>query len=416
MREKVCPFHLNTIEPLYVSVAQSYGMLNNGYKALLYLEKALTASEQLSMNTNLELLIAIIYQTQAKIYEGMRKWKELGEAIEKALEIKKKLLEANHPSLGFTYTLMGNYYFLQSKYSRALAEYKKVENILKQLPKHNYLKIEVSANIATTLSHLNKNKKALEIFKNIEHNYPQVANNIITFYEEMGKIYMKLEDYRKARQYFELGRKVRKDAKSLDYKMHYFHNIATLYYYIGDYKKSLLAYCKSLKEKRKKLDSEDLEIATSIQKIGEIHLLQGREDKAEECLNQALNFRVKFLNEDHLDIATTCEYLAQLYLKQKRYLKVISISEKVETIYNIRTDDFFQKNVKLSVAKANIINAYIKGDSLSKELIRHIDDLTSDDIYTKKDCLEKFKEIFETANTLHMKSCCFWNEYYQKEL
>lgn len=71
------------------------------------------------------------------------------------------------------------------------------------------------------------------------------------------------------------------------------------------------------------LDSPDL--ATSLERLGQLYQTQGRYGEAEPLLQKALKSRFKLCGEDHLDYAASLNNLAELYRVQGRYSEAESL-------------------------------------------------------------------------------------------
>ena len=114
------------------------------------------------------------------------------------------------------------------------------------------------------------------------------------------------------------------------------HNIAGVYYALGDYAEALKYYQKALAICEKVLGGEHLDTATMYNNIAGVYHAQGDCAETLKYYRKALAIREKVLGPEHPDTATTYDNLAVVYCNQRDYAvaleyhqKALAIREKV---------------------------------------------------------------------------------------
>ena len=90
---------------------------------------------------------------------------------------------------------------------------------------------------------------------------------------------------------------------------------------MGRYEEALPFLMKALAIREKSLGPEDLDVATSLNNLGELYREQGQYGKAEPLYQRSLKIREKSLGPEDPAVATSLNNLALLYLTQGQYAK-----------------------------------------------------------------------------------------------
>ena len=212
--------------------------------------------------------IALLSNNVSMIYQAMG---DMGKALEcqkKALEIREKVLDKNHPDLAALYNNLSGIYKDMGDIKKAL-EYQ---------------------------------KKALEIRKKVfDKNHPDLAQS----YNNASMIYRDMGDREKALEYQKKALVIRK--KVLD-KNHpslagSYNNLSMIYQDLGEMRKALEYQKKALEVNEKILDSNHPNLASSYNNLSSIYKAMGDMEKAFEYQNKALEIREKVLDKNHPDLA-----------------------------------------------------------------------------------------------------------------
>ena len=127
---------------------------------------------------------------------------------ERALEILKKTLPANHPSLATSYNNIGLVYYSMGEYSKALSFYERALEIKEKTLPANHPSLATSYNnIGTVYKNMGEYSKALSFYeraleikeKTLPANHPSLA----TSYNNIGGVYYSMGEYAKALSFYE---------------------------------------------------------------------------------------------------------------------------------------------------------------------------------------------------------------------
>ena len=89
-------------------------------------------------------------------------------------------------------------------------------------------------------------------------------------------------------------------------------------YHEGDYPEAVKEWVAAVKE-AEGFGPQDPRLATSLNDLGEVYLLQGRYAEAEPLLKRALAIRENALGPEHPKVATSLNNLAEAYRYRERY-------------------------------------------------------------------------------------------------
>ncbi|MEH2386054.1 MAG: tetratricopeptide repeat protein [Nostoc sp.] len=281
-----------------------------------------------------------VFVGNAWFHEGQGLYDKAEPWYKQCLEITKKRLGEEHPSVATSFNNLAGLYYSQGKYSEA-------EPLLTQaLALWRKLLGEEHPDAATSLSNLaelyrsqGRYNEAEPLFiqtlalqrKLLGEEHPDVAlslNNLAELYRCQGR-YSKAEPlliqalglWRKL-----LGEEHPDVALSLN-------NLALLYDSQGRYSEAEPLYIQALALRRKLLGEEHPSVALSLNNLAELYRCQGRYSEAELLCSQALVLRHKLLGEKHLDVATSLNNLAELYRCQGRYSEAETLCSQALQIW-----------------------------------------------------------------------------------
>jgi len=220
------------------------------------------------------------------------------EYYEKSLEIKKKTLPTNHPSLAQSYNNFGGVYDSMGEYSKALEYYEKSLEILK---------------------------------KTLPANHPLLA----TSYNNIGSVYKSMGEYSKALEYYEKSLEIRKKTLPANHPSlaTSYNNIGLVYKSMGEYSKALEYYEKSLEILKKTLPANHPSLATSYNNIGSVYKSMGEYSKALEYYEKSLEIDKKTLPANHPSLATSYYNIGWVYRNKTDYKKALDYYERALDIW-----------------------------------------------------------------------------------
>ncbi|CAF3265952.1 unnamed protein product [Rotaria sp. Silwood2] len=133
---------------------------------------------------------------------------EAASFYEKSLEIQRKTLPEDHPSLAPTYSNIGQVYNNMGDYSKALEFSEKSHKILEKALPRNHPDLATSySNIGQVYNNMGDYSKALEFYekshKIYENALPPNHPSLVTSYSNHGQVYNYMDDYSKALEFYE---------------------------------------------------------------------------------------------------------------------------------------------------------------------------------------------------------------------
>ncbi|CAF4876068.1 unnamed protein product [Rotaria sp. Silwood1] len=267
-------------------------------------------------------------------------YKEAVSFYEKALEIDRKTLPEDHPSLAATYNNIGLAYNYLGEYPKALEFYEKAHKIFEKALPPNHPDLATSYNnigvVYNTMGDYSKTlgfyEKALKTReKALPPNHPDLA----TSYNNIGGVYNDMGNYSKALEFYEKALKIREKAlppNHSDFAQSY-NNIGSVYNAMGDYLKALEFYEKAHKIKEKALPPNHPDLAISYNNIGSVHNDMADYSKALESHKKSLEIRQTSLAANHPDLAYPYNCFGMIYRSMKDYPRALENFEKCLSIW-----------------------------------------------------------------------------------
>ncbi|MDR2147932.1 MAG: tetratricopeptide repeat protein [Tannerella sp.] len=217
---------------------------------------------------------------------------------EKALDIRKKVLDKKHLNTSNSYHEIGLVYNAQGDYDRALKYY----------------------------------GKALAIYKKVlgtGHSYTA------TTYNNMARVYNAQGDYDRALKYY--GKALAIVEKVLGTEHPYtattYNNMALVYDAQGDYDRALEYYKKAEFIRENVLGTEHPDTATTYNNMASVYYAQGDYDRALEYHKKALVIREKVLGKEHPDTANTYNNMAGDYYDQGDYDRALEYYKRALPVF-----------------------------------------------------------------------------------
>jgi CHAT domain-containing protein/Tfp pilus assembly protein PilF len=262
---------------------------------------------------------------------------------QRALDIREKVLGPEHPivaaslnNLAIVYQEKGEYAKAEPLYQRALAIREKVLG-----PEHPLVAASLS-NLATlhfkTGAYLKAEplyQRALAISENVlgpEH--PNVASSLIG----LALIYSDRGDYQKAESLTVRALAIRERTLGPEHPdvAASLGNLAFIYRYQGDYAKAEPHYLRAMAIWEKAVGPDHYDLAVCINGLANLYFYKGDYEKAEQLYRRALIMKEKVLGLEHRSVSTALNNLAKIYVNkgdyakaESLYLRSLAILEKV---------------------------------------------------------------------------------------
>ncbi|MBD2342721.1 tetratricopeptide repeat protein [Anabaena subtropica] len=262
----------------------------------------------------------------AFFYHGQGLYDKAVPWFEQCLEITKKHLGEEHPSVATSLNNLASLYKSQGKYSKAEPLYIQALALYRKLLGEEHLDVALSLNnLAALYDSQGKYSEAEPLYiqalalklKLLGEEHLDVAlslNNLAELYKSQGK-------YSKAEllyiQALTLKRKLLgEEHPSVALSL---NNLTALYHSQGKYSEAEFLFIQALALRRKLLGEEHPDVAQSLNNLALLYKSQGKYSEAEPLYIQALALCRKLLGEEHPDVATSLNNLALLYDSQGKY-------------------------------------------------------------------------------------------------
>ncbi len=186
-------------------------------------------------------------------------------------------------------------------------------------------------------------------------------------YHYLGGIKMDQGKYPEAITYYEKSLKISQKtlpANHPDLATSY-NNIGNVYHNMGEYSKALSYYEKDLEIKQKTLPANHPHLAGSYNNIGNVYYNMGEYSKALSYYEKAFEIYQKTLPANHPDLATSYGNIGLVYDKMGEYSKALSSHEKV---LEIRQKTLPANHPHLAISYNNIGLVYDNMSEYSKAL------------------------------------------------
>jgi CHAT domain-containing protein/Tfp pilus assembly protein PilF len=214
------------------------------------------------------------------------KYEEALPYIERALEIRERILGPDHPDVSQAINSLAALHYYKGEYSKAEPLYQRALAIWEKSlgPEH--------LNVAHTL------------------------NNLATLYSALG-------DYVKAEPLYQRALAIKEKALGPDHPdvAMSLNNLANLYGALGDHAKAEPLQRRALAIKEKALGPDHPDVAMSLNNLANLYGALGDYAKAEPLQRRALAIREKALGPYHPEVALSLLNLATLYSDQSDYAK-----------------------------------------------------------------------------------------------
>jgi CHAT domain-containing protein/Tfp pilus assembly protein PilF len=291
------------------------------------------------------------------------KYDEAQSMLEKALEIREKIIGPDHPDIAFTLTLEANIAYYKGDLAKAETFFERaiamLETTLGMECPQVATRLNNLASVYLTKGDFNKSellhRRALQIREQtLPPDHPDIAqslNNLANVYSDRGdfesadRLYRRaiainekilgpdhinlsyplqnlaqnLMDQREldqAEPLFQRALAIREKNLGRDhpYVAIVVHNLGELYKDKGDYAKAEELFKRSIEIREKKFGPEHPEISHSLDGLGDVYFFQGWYQKAESFYQHALKIEEAAWGSEHFETLKTANKLARLYM------------------------------------------------------------------------------------------------------
>jgi len=255
--------------------------------------------------------------------------------LQRALTIRQRALDADHPDTALTLNDLGVLYLTQSKYQQA-------EPLLQQALAIRQTKLGIEhADTATSLhnraqlyyeqgyysSAEQMYLEALEIRRSVlQPEHPDIAqslNNLAELYTVLGK-------FSQAESLYEEALNSQKNSLGSEHPLvaQTLNNMALLYRSKGEYQQAEQYYLQALDIQEQVLGSDHPDVAETLNNLARLYRAMGAYRKAEPLYQSALYIRETTFGPDHPQVAQSYYSIAKLYHSQGKYSEAEKLFEQ----------------------------------------------------------------------------------------
>jgi CHAT domain-containing protein/Tfp pilus assembly protein PilF len=268
------------------------------------------------------------------------KYDEARPLVERVLEIREKVLGADHPDVAQSVNdLARYYYYYKGDYARAEPLYQRALAIREKVlgPEHPDVAASLN-NLALIYSDRGDYAKAEQFYdralivgqKALGYEHPDVA----VFLTSFAKLYYERGEYEMAEPHFERALAIWEKALGPEhpYVTLALNNLAGVYKMRNEYAKAEPLFQRALNIDVKIRGPEHPDVASSLINLANLYFERGDYEKAEPLYGRAVTIREKALGPEHPDVARLLLNLANLYSDRSDYAKAEQLYTRALTI------------------------------------------------------------------------------------
>ena len=283
--------------------------------------------------------LADLYYRLGCLYSDKADYVKSEEFFMKALEIRKEILQPNHPNIATVYINLGNLYKLKMDYVKSEEFYLKCLKVREEIVEsdHPYL-ANLYMNLGNLYSETKDYAKSEGFFikcMNIQEEilppgHPKLAN----VYMNLANLYSDKADYDRSEEFYRRCLKIREEILPPSHPLiaDLYMNMGSLYGDKAEYDRSEEFYIKCLKIREKNLPPSHPHMADLYMNMAGLYMNKNEYDTSEEFYKKCLKIREEILPLNHTRIADICLNLGNLYKSKLDYEK---------------SEEFYMKSLKI---------------------------------------------------------------------
>jgi CHAT domain-containing protein/tetratricopeptide (TPR) repeat protein len=295
-------------------------------EALPLIERALEIRERLLGNEHRDVADAI--DTLATLYSRRGEYVKTEPLCLRALAIREKALGKDHPATAQSLNNIAGVYTLQGKYVEAEPFYKRALDIREKALGKDHPSTAECLNDFATLHYLQWKygeaeplyRRALDIReKALGKNHFTTAESV----NSLANLYYLQAKYVEAEPLLKRALDIREKGLSKDHPdtANSLNNLAELYNKQGKYLEAETLHKRALDMREKALGKDHPSTGASLNNLAALYRAQGKYLEAETLYKRALDIRENSLGKNHPATATSLTNLAVLYVFQGRYVE-----------------------------------------------------------------------------------------------
>jgi CHAT domain-containing protein/tetratricopeptide (TPR) repeat protein len=298
------------------------------------------------------------------------KYDEARPLVERMLDIRERVLGAEHLDVGAAINSLASIYFSKGLYATAEPLYQRALAIGEKVlgPEHP-LVARYLTNLANNSYYTSDYAKAEQYYRRaltiFEKALGPEHSDVSAAVVSLAALYRDRGDYANAEPLYQRALNIREKALGPAHPLFAasLNNLALLYLNRGDYEKAEKLYQRAVAINEKALGPEHPDFALSLNNLAITYHKRGDYAKAEPLWQRALTIREKALGPEHHYVGSTLHNLATLYSKRGDY-------EKAEPLYQralaIRVKALRPEHPDIALSIGDLANIYRKRGDNSK--------------------------------------------------
>lgn len=328
-------------------------------------------------------ITASAHQLLANAYFHQNEGEEALKHYSRALAIRIKNFDNNHPLIAQSHYNLGNVFWNKGDINKAEEQYQKALDMRVIHFGDQHPKVAASLN---SVGIIKKNKgdlegalqlfeTALDIYQqHVGANHPKIAET----YEHIGLVYQTKGNNDLALSYYQKAETIHEQTLGINHPAtaHTYNNIGTIHRFQGAYDQAFDYFEKGLTSRIESLGPTHAKVGDSYLNIGTTYQNLGKYEQALDNILRGLDIHLSSLGEDHLDVSYTYNMLGAVYwglgdfeqaLKQfehtlrirlpllgEDHIEVADCYSNIGLIHNLNGDywkaiDFFEKDLTARV-------------------------------------------------------------------
>jgi len=272
------------------------------------------------------LVEASIRQTIAHTYNDLGLYREAQAQVERALDLRQRVLGGEHPDTLTTMHELASLYRVQAKFGQAEPLFLKILKVRRRvLGEEHPDTLDIMSDLAELQRSQGKYDQAEPLFTKVLEVVSRVQGkdhpDALASMSNLGSLYVDEGKYAQAEPLLTkaLGGRRRVLGQEHPDTLASTNNLAMLYVNQGRYDEAEPLLTEALEVKRRVLGREHPSTLVSANNLGTLYTYQGRYAQAEPLLNKVLEVRRRVLGDENPDSLISMRQLAKLYRDERKY-------------------------------------------------------------------------------------------------
>lgn len=353
-------------------------------EAFAQIQRALEIREKILGQDHTE--VATTLDTVAFFYFSMGDYAKCESLLQRALEIKEKKLEPNHPDIAQTLNSFGLVLNDKGDYARAETFYQRALQIREKSLGANHPGVANTLNgLASLYSNTADYTKAEPLFlRSLEINekvFGKESEDAAIALNNLALLNSQKGDYQKAEEFYKRAHEINEKVLPPDHPSiaRSLNNLATIYQKKNEFAKAEPLLLRALAIREKTLGADNPVVAQTLYNLGTVYHFTDEFDKAEQMYKRSLAILETRLGTEHLNLTYPLKALAGLYRNKGEYdkaeellLRVLNIREKVVGQFHPDVADDLESISLVYAAKGNTeksVTAQLRAAAISERVL-----------------------------------------------